>query len=210
MENHALHAYCLSHSTRPSALAGELEAHTRAQVPGSQMLIGEAEASLLAVLLKACGARRVVEVGTFTGYSALAMAEQLPEDGTVTTLDVNPGTTAIARRFWDRSPHGKKITALLGPARDLLGKIEGPVDFVFVDADKPNYPHYVSWALERLSPGGMLVIDNALWSGRVVQSSPDEHTRGIMEAARLASSSPGFTTTLVPVRDGMLLAHKGR
>ncbi len=202
------HEYCLSRSTPPSVLAAELEAHTRGQVPGSNMLIGPLEASLLAVLLRAGGHRRVLELGTFTGYSALVMAEALPADGTVLTLDVNPGTTAIARQFWSRSPVGHKIKAVLTPGTEYLPTLQEDFDFVFIDADKVNYPFYVEWAHSHLTSRGMIVIDNALWSGRVAEGVQDEHTEGIRRASALAASFKDCVTSLLPVRDGMLLVQK--
>lgn len=200
--------YCLQHSTSPSPLAKELETLTRASVPGSNMLIGELEGSLLRILLRAGKVRSVLELGTFTGYSALVMAEALPADGKILTLDVNPGTTKIAQSFWDRSPHGHKIKAVLEPGVDYLPKLAENFDFVFIDADKVNYPFYVTWAHEHLNPGGMIVVDNALWSGRVVQDDHDGHTAGIVKATQLASSWEDCVTSLLPVRDGMLLIQK--
>jgi caffeoyl-CoA O-methyltransferase len=200
--------YCLRHSTSPSALAKELETLTRASVPGSNMLIGELEGSLLRVLLRLGKVRTVLELGTFTGYSALVMAEALPADGRILTLDVNPGTTKIAQSFWDRSPHGHKIQAVLRPATEYLPQLHETFDFVFIDADKVNYPFYVTWAHGHLNAGGMIVVDNALWSGRVVEENPDAHTRGILEASRLATSWRDCATSLLPIRDGMLLIQK--
>jgi caffeoyl-CoA O-methyltransferase len=202
------HDYCLSRSTPPSALAAELEAHTRRQIPGSNMLIGPLEASLLAVLIRGGGHRRVLELGTFTGYSSLIMAEALPADGTILTLDVNPGTTEVARKFWARSSAGHKITAVLAPGIDSLPTLTGTFDFVFIDADKVNYPFYVEWAHAHLSARGMIVIDNALWSGRVAEGVEDEHTNGIRRASALAAGFKDCVTSLLPVRDGMLLVQK--
>lgn len=208
MDNKALNDYCLSHSTRPSTLAQELESYTRAAIPGSNMLIGEMEGALLRVLLRACGAKRVLELGTFTGYSALVIAESLPADGRVLTVDINSGTTALAQTYWDRSPHGGKIQAVLRPGVEFLPTVDEVFDFVFIDADKVNYPFYAQWAHDHIRPGGMIVIDNALWSGRVIQESTDAHTRGIVEANRLAASWADCVTSLLPVRDGMLLVQK--
>jgi len=208
MENKALDEYCLAHSTRPSTLAKELETHTRSSIPGSNMLIGELEASVLTVLLRACKAKRVLELGTFTGYSSLVMAEVIPADGTITTIDVNSGTTALAQTYWNRSPHGHKIKAVLTPGTEYLPTLKENFDFIFIDADKVNYPFYTEWAHSHLNPGGMLVIDNALWSGRVVQGNHDTHTSGIVKASDMAASWQDCVTSLLPIRDGMLLVHK--
>lgn len=208
MEIKPLEAHCLSRSTLPSPLAKELEQHTRASIPGSNMLIGEMEASLIMVLLNSIRAMRVLELGTFTGYSALVMAEALPADGKITTIDVNPGTTELAKSFWKRSPHGHKIEAILTPGIEYLPTLNENFDFIFVDADKVNYPFYVTWAREHLNPGGMMVIDNSLWSGRVIQPDPDAHTKGILEATAIAHGWQECVTSLLPVRDGMMLIQK--
>lgn len=208
MENTELTSYCLQHSTSPSPLAKELEDLTRKTIPGSQMLIGEMEASLLAVLIRAGGVKRVLELGTFTGYSALVMAENLPDDGEIITVDVNPGTVAIAEQFWKRSSHGRKIKSILKPGVEFLPTLHEKFDLIFIDADKVNYPFYTKWAHEHLNSGGMLVIDNALWSGKVVQAEKDAHTQGIVEANAIAASFSDCVTSLLPVRDGMLLMQK--
>ncbi len=204
----ALENYCVQHSHRPSALTGELAQFTRQSIPGSNMLIGELEASLLTFLIHTVGAQRILELGTFTGYSALCMAEELPDDGELITVDVNPGTTALAQSYWDRSPHGKKIRAVLTPGEVFLPTLTGEFDLIFIDADKVNYPFYVAWAREHLSAKGVIVVDNALWSGRVLESSPDAHTAKIKEATELANSWGDFVSTLLPVRDGMLLLKR--
>ncbi len=202
--------YCVENSFRPSDLTRELAEHTRNRVPGSNMLIGELEASVLTFLIHSLGVKRVCELGTFTGYSALCMAEQLPTDGEVITIDVNTGTTAIAQSFWDKSPHGKKIKAVLEHGETYLPKLAGFFDLIFIDADKMNYPFYVRWARDHLSENGVIVVDNTLWSGKVLSENPDQHTQKIMEATRIAAQWPDFVATLLPVRDGMLLLKRKR
>jgi len=204
----SIEKYCVEHSTRRSALAAELEAFTRQAIPGSRMLIGELEASLLRLLIQAAGVRRILELGTFTGYSALCMAEALPADGQLITVDVNSGTTEIARRFWERSPHGHKITAVLRPGTEFLPTVNETFDLVFIDADKVNYPFYVRWAREHLSATGLLVMDNVIWSGKVIEAEQDEHTKAIVAASDAVASWEDFITSLLPVRDGMLLARR--
>lgn len=208
MENTDLTSYCLQHSTSPSPLAKELEDLTRKTTPGSQMLIGEMEASLLAVLIRASGVKRILELGTFTGYSALVMAENLPDDGQIITVDVNPGTVSIAEQFWKRSPHGKKIKSILMPGIEFLPTLNDKFDLIFIDADKVNYPFYTKWAHEHLNNRGMLVIDNALWSGKVINAEKDAHTQAIVEANAIAASWDDCVSSLLPVRDGMLLVQK--
>jgi caffeoyl-CoA O-methyltransferase len=201
-------SYCVSHSTAPSDLVKELGAYTVENIPGANMLIGEMEAAVLGFLIKLGGVKRVLELGTFTGYSALAMAEQLPDDGTVTTVDINPHTTKVAREFWDRSPHGHKIMQILKPGLDALAGLSGPFDLVFIDADKNGYPSYLEWSLAHLSPRGLVVTDNTLWSGRVLERGGDKQTDSIIAHNDRARALPGYTKVLLPVRDGMYLITK--
>jgi caffeoyl-CoA O-methyltransferase len=200
--------YCIDHSSTPSALAEELEAHTRTSVHGSQMLVGKMEASFITFLMKLGRVKHVVELGTFTGYSALVMAEQLPEDGTLVTIDINPQTTALARDFWDRSPHGKKIRQILKPGMEALKSLEGTYDLIFIDADKNGYPAYLKWALEHLSERGFIISDNTIWKGKVLQPGLDKQTDSIRLHNDLAASLEGYRKTLLPIRDGMFLIQK--
>lgn len=204
-----IEAYCVERSTVPSALCNELEAHTHAHVPMARMLIGRLEASLLGFLLKTVAAKRVLEIGTFTGYSALAMAEQLPADGEVITLDINPETVQLAKTFWARSAHGKKIRSVIGPAVETIKDLSGPFDLVFIDADKGNYLRYLELALPKLSPQGMVVLDNCLWSGKVLSpEKSDQDTVAIDHINRWIEKHSGLYGTLLPVRDGMFLVRK--
>lgn len=203
-----LEAYCIQHSLRPSELTRELAEYTRKGVAGSNMLIGELEASLMSFLIHTVGVKRILEIGTFTGYSALCMAEQLPADGEIITVDIDKSTVAVAQAFWARSPHGHKIKSVLQSGRDFLPTLKGEFDLVFIDADKNNYPFYLEWAKEHLSAKGVIVVDNTLWSGKVLSENPDAQTRSIQETAKIAASWSDYVTTLLPVRDGMLLIKK--
>lgn len=205
--------YCIDKSDTPSSLCGELESYTRENVHGAQMLIGQLEASVLGFLLRSIGAKRVLELGTFTGYSALCMAQELPVDGEVITLDINETTVEIAKSYWAKSPDGKKITSIIGPGLESLKKLDGTFDFVFIDADKRNYLPYLEKSLELLSDKGMIVIDNVLWSGRVVEAptdSEDEHrnTKFIRELNDVIKKRSDLYGSLLPIRDGMFLITK--
>ena len=150
-----INQYCSNHSTVPSSLCEELASYTRESVPMHQMLTGPLEASFLGLMIHVVGAKRVLEIGTFTGYSALAMAERLPADGEIITLDINPETNQIAKTYWNRSPHGKKIRAILGPALESMESLKGrSFELVFIDADKENYLNYLKKALPLLEPTG--------------------------------------------------------
>lgn len=200
--------YCVQHSTQPTQVAKDLMNHTRESVHGSNMLIGEMEGSVLKFLIKLGKVKTVVELGTYTGYSALIMAEALPDDGKVYTIDINPETTKLARSFWDKSPHGKKIEQILKPGLEALETLKGQYDLVFIDADKNNYSNYLEWALKHLSPNGLIVTDNTLWSGKILQAGLDKQTDSIRAHNEKASLLDGYTKTLLPIRDGMFLITK--
>jgi caffeoyl-CoA O-methyltransferase len=200
--------YCIEHSTRPGETVKALGEYTRNSVHGSNMLIGEMEASVLAFLIKLGKVKTVVELGTYTGYSSLAMAEQLPDDGKIFTIDINPHTTKIAQSYWEQSPHGKKIELILKPGLDALKTLTGKYDLVFIDADKNNYSNYLDWALEHLSEDGFIVVDNTLWHGKILTPGLDKQTDSIIAHNKKAKELSGYTKTLLPIRDGMFLIRK--
>jgi caffeoyl-CoA O-methyltransferase len=171
-----------------------------------QMVVGPLEGAFLKVMALAVGAKRVLEIGTFTGYSALAMAEVLPDDGTVVTCEIDAESAAFARRFWEKSPYGKKIEVRVGPALDTLRGLTRPYDLIFIDADKSNYVNYYRRALELIAPTGVILIDNVLWSGRVVKAhNPDPSTAAIQELNRVVAGDPRVTAVLLTLRDGVFV-----
>lgn len=200
--------YAAQHSTPEHTVFQSLVKTTLSDTEYPMMQVGRIEGALLRILARGIGAKRVLEVGTFTGYSTLCLAEALPADGEVITCDINPDTTKIARAHWDQTEHGKKIHLKIGPALETISKLTGEFDFAFIDADKENYPHYWDLIAPKIRSGGMIVIDNVLWSGAVVESDPDEDTLAIMKATKKASEDPRFLTSLLSVRDGMLVALK--
>ena len=151
-------------------------------------------------------AKRVLEIGMFTGYSALCFAEVLPADGTVLTCEIDEESAALARQYFSRSPIGKKIEVRMGPALDTMRHLKGPFDLIFIDADKINYVNYYRRALDLLAPRGLILIDNVLWDGDVLkQPAPDEKTAAIQELNRVVATDPRVTAVLVTVRDGVLV-----
>ncbi len=206
----AIEDYCVSHSTAPSSLCEGLYEETTKNVPRSQMLIGPMAGSVLGLLIDSVRAKRVLEIGTYTGYSALAMAERLPSDGEVVTLDINEETVAVGKKYWAQSPHGKKIKFQVGPALETMKSLKGPFDFILIDADKSNYIHYFKGALELLSPNGTIVMDNTLWSGRVLgdKKDMDTDTKALRELADSIAANSTLNKTLLPIRDGLLVVRR--
>ncbi len=202
-----IETYCESHSSPESEVLKALvkETYENAKLP--QMQVGHLEGAFLKILVRLTRAQRVLEIGTFTGYSALAMAEGLPENGKVITCDIDPVNTEIARKHWSLSPNGKKIELKLGPALQTLETIEGPFDLAFIDADKENYLKYWNKILPKMNSGGLLIADNVLWSGRVLNpKEPTDHK--IAEFNKQVHSDPRVELLMLPVRDGMTLAWK--
>lgn len=203
----SLERYAEEHSSEVPELLARLERETLATMKSPQMLSGRTEGQLLRLLVKMISAKRVLEVGTFTGYSALMMASALPPDGELITLERDPRAEEVARRYFAESEHRSKIRLIAGAALDTLGSVSGPFDFAFLDADKENYPRYYERLLELLRPGGMLAVDNVLWSGRVLDPE-DEETRAIHALNERARRDPRVEHVLLTVRDGVLLVRK--
>jgi caffeoyl-CoA O-methyltransferase len=203
----AIEIYAERHTSDPGPVLRGLAAATRSRSGIPSMMSGRTVGALLQTLVFVGGARRVLEIGTFTGYSALSMASALRDDGELITCDVDPEMTAIAREFWAKSPHGRKIKLVLGPALSTLVTLSGPFDLIFIDADKPNYPKYYQRALELLSPRGVIAIDNALWSGNVLDPQ-DEDARAIHELNEVIRHDRRVKHVLLTVRDGVMLVRQ--
>jgi len=199
--------YADEFSSAEAELFLELARETNATQKDPQMMVGHGEGLLLSLLVRLSGARRVLEIGTFTGYSALAMAFALPAGGEIITCDVDPKCTTLARRYWDRSPHGKKIRLELAPALDTIARLEGPIDFVFIDADKPNYIKYWEAVLPLVRSRGAIVADNVLWSGRVLDPK-EESDRALAAFNTHVKRDARVDHVMLPIRDGITIAVK--
>lgn len=201
-----LESYAEAHSAPESALCRALREETCGTMECPQMLVGPLEGAFLKVMVRLVRARSVLEVGMFTGYSALTMAEALPEDGRLVTCECDPVPAALARRYFDQSPHGRKIEVKMGPALETLCQVAGPFDLIFIDADKVNYLRYYQRAMDLVSPAGVILIDNVLWDGDVlIQPPPDARTAAIQELNRTVAADPRVTCSLVTLRDGVLV-----
>ncbi|HZI37107.1 MAG TPA: class I SAM-dependent methyltransferase [Acidimicrobiia bacterium] len=204
-----LEAYAASHSTPPPPWLEALAAETERDMPLARMMVGPLEGRFLEFLVFATGARRVLEIGTFTGYSSLSMAAALPEDGVVVTCDLDPVALAVARRHISASPYADRIEIREGPALDTLAGLEGPFDLVFVDADKTNYLAYYEAVLPKLAPRGLIVVDNTLWSGRVLDgSADDEDTVAIRSFNDHVRDDLRVVCVQLTVRDGVTLIRR--
>ncbi|HWV38205.1 MAG TPA: O-methyltransferase [Vulgatibacter sp.] len=200
--------YATAHSNPLPPLLDRVAARTRAETSAPQMMVGRLEGNVLAMLIRLSGARRVVEVGTFTGYSALCMASALPEDGEIVTCELNDAHADIAQSFFDESEHKHRIHLRRGPAIATLRDLpDTSFDMVFIDADKEGYPEYWEQAMRILRTGGFVVADNVLWSGRVLDPQ-DDATRAIVAFNEKVARDARVDRVMLTVRDGMTIARK--
>ena len=204
-----LDEYAESRSTPRDDLLTRLFEETHETLAAPQMLTGGVEGRFLETLVWAMGARRILEIGTYSGYSALSMAAALPDDGELITCDVWEEANEVARRYAAESPHGHKIDFRLGPALETIAELEGPFDLVFIDADKDNYDAYFEETLPLLSERGLIVVDNTLWSGRVLPGHDDgaPQTKAISALNDKLGSDPRVVTVMLPIRDGVTLVR---
>lgn len=208
-----LYDYFVNVSLRETEIMRRLREETAA-LPNANMQIAPEQAQLLGLLVELIGARRCLEIGTFTGYSTLAVASALPANGTVVACDVSDEWTQIARRYWQEASVLKKIDLRLAPAADTLQALvangeSGTFDFALIDADKGSYGRYYELCLELLRAGGLVAIDNVLWHGKVIDRSvSDDDTTAIRELNSALQADPRVSLSLVPIGDGMTLARK--
>ena len=205
-----LHRYLLEHSTAPDEVTADLIAETRTSLPGNaSMQVGPEQAAFLRMLTAVAGVRRAVEVGTFTGLSSLSIARGLAEGGRLTCFDVSEEFTAVARRYWTRAGVDDRIELRIGPAAERLQELpdEPHLDLVFIDADKGGYPTYWNALVPRTRKGGLVLVDNTLWSGRVVdpQAATD---RIIADFNDMVLADPRVELVILPLADGLTLARK--
>ncbi len=204
----AIEQYAEEHTTSPDSLLAELAAETRATLPSPQMLTGRIEGRFLEMLVFASGARRVLEIGTYSGYSALSMAAGLPPGGHIDTCEISERHADVARRYISRSPHTDRITVHVGPALETIERLDGEFDFVFIDADKENYRNYYEAVLPRLTERGLIAVDNTLWSGRVLEPDDSESTRAIVAFNEHVRNDARVVSVQLTVRDGVTLIRR--
>lgn len=201
--------YAEEHTTPPPEHLARLAEETRASLSSPQMLTGAIEGRFLELLVFATGARRVLEFGTYSGYSALAMAAALPPGGRVVTCELSDEHAAFARRHIDASPYAGMIDVRVGPALGTVRQLEGPFDLVFIDADKPGYRDYYEASLALLSERGLIAVDNVLWSGRVADPENTEETTETMRAFNEhVRADERVVSVMLTIRDGVTLIRR--
>jgi predicted O-methyltransferase YrrM len=203
-----LQQYVDDHSMEESDLLKALDRETHQKVLQPRMLSGSYQGRLLALLAKMIGPKKILEVGTYTGYATLCMAEGLTTGGLIDTIDHNEELADMQRRYFDQSPYGSQIVQHLGEAKDILKTIAGPYDLVFLDADKENYPHYFDLIIDKLETGGIILSDNVLWSGKVLEKATDEATSALQEYNHKINTDVRVETVILPIRDGLTITRK--
>jgi caffeoyl-CoA O-methyltransferase len=201
-------AYAAASTTPPPEFLAALDAETHATQTDPRMLTGPVAGRLLDMLVWIAQPRRVLEIGTYTGYSALTMAAALPEGGSIITCELDPDRAAFARRHMDASPYGDRIEIRVGPALETMRSLEGPFDLVFIDADKTGYPDYFEAALPLLAPRGLIVLDNMLREGSVLRDDGDAAAKTIRELNARLAADDRVAAVLLTVRDGMTLVRR--
>ncbi len=207
--NEAVEDYAFLNTSEEPALLKELIDATNQNMGWPQKLSGRLVGRTLKMLSAIHQPKRALEIGMFTGYSALSIAEGMPEDGKLICCETNPRAIEFAQTFYDRSEHGHKIDVVFGRALDTLATLEGPLDFTFIDADKRNYLNYWLAVKELTRPGGLIILDNVLWSGKVVQPE-SEIDDTLAETNRIIAADPDFENVFLTVRDGLNVVRKLR
>ncbi|MGH0031583.1 MAG: O-methyltransferase [Myxococcota bacterium] len=206
-----VHRYLVDHGTPPDAIQQELIEETRKLGGISMMQVAPEQGAFLTLFTRVLGAKRAVEVGTFTGYSSLCIARGLPEDGHLLCCDVSEEWTAIARRSWEKAGVADRIELVIAPAVETLEALplQEDIDLAFIDADKPGYPAYYEALLARLRPGGVILVDNVLWTGRVADpSADDDQTKAIRAFNDKVAADERVDRVMLPIADGLTFARK--
>jgi len=200
--------YCEHHSQKESELLHELNRQTHLKVMSPRMLSGHLQGRFLAMLSKMIQPNYILEIGTYTGYSALCLAEGLTPQGKLVTIDSNEETNLFAQSYFQRSPYAQQIESLTGMASDIIPTLTTPVNLAFIDADKKAYKHYYEQIIPILASGGILIADNVLWSGKVVTEAKDQDTTLIREFNAHVANDKRVDCLMLPVRDGLTIVRK--
>ena len=204
----ALTDYAEAHTSSESDVLRELREHCYAHYEDSMMLSGFFQGRVLSMLSHMIRPKVVLEIGTYLGYSALCLAEGLENSGKVITLDILEDTNRVARSFVDKSEYKDKIEFHLGNAVEIIPGLSETLDLVFIDADKPNYSNYYNLVFDKLRPGGFIIADNVLWSGKVLDDEKDENTQALADLSEMVLADDRVENVLLPIRDGLMIVRK--
>lgn len=200
--------YAEEHTTEESSVLQALNAFTQSEVPMPNMLSGHLQGRLLAFLSRLVGPKYILEIGTYTGYSAICLAEGLKKGGKLHTIDVNEDMKDIATDYFNKAGVADKIELHIGDAQEIIPKLKPTFDLVFIDADKANYPLYFDLVIDRLKKGGLILADNVLWSGKVLDKQKDKRTTALDAYNKKVLADDRVTSILLPIRDGLNIAQK--
>ncbi|MBL7791031.1 MAG: O-methyltransferase [Saprospiraceae bacterium] len=203
-----VHAYCEAHSTPMPEVLYELERETHLKTLAPQMMSGRLQGRLLTMLAQVSQPRIALEIGAFTGYGAISIAMGLPEGSVLHTIEANPELEYLLRKYIDKAGLTHKIVLHIGKAEEIIPTLPAMFDFVFIDAGKQQYAFFYDLVFDRITPGGLLLADNVLWSGKVVNSESDPDTRLIQAFNDKVQQDPRVDNILLPLRDGLMLARK--
>ena len=204
-----LENYAAQHTEDEPLLLQELNKRTHLNVLQPRMISGHFQGRFLSLLSKMVQPRTILEIGTYTGYATLCLAEGVHPEGVLHTIDIKEELTDLQREFFDRSGYGSQIVQHLGKAADIIPALDTTFDLVFIDADKQNYAHYFDLVIEKMNRGGIILSDNVLWSGKVVEEVKhnDKHTQALMAYNQKIKDDPRVETVLLPIRDGITLSR---
>ncbi len=200
--------YAESHTSDESDVLRQLNRETNAKVMLPQMLSGHLQGRFLSMISKMILPKSILEIGTYTGYSAICLAEGLSNDGVLHTIDINEELEEMVTKYFDQSGISKKVKKYIGNALEIIPNINDTFDLVFIDADKINYSNYFDLVIDKVTPGGYILADNVLWSGKVVEDKKDKDTEAINNYNEKIQNDPRVENALVPIRDGIMIARK--
>ncbi len=205
----AIDDYIIEHSAKEPELLAKLNRETNQKVLQPRMLSGHYQGRILSMLSKMKSPNSILEIGTYTGYSALCLAEGLTEDGTLHTIDINEELYDFQKKYFEASAYKEQIKQYLGDALEIIPTIDAKFDLVFIDADKPNYPAYFDIIIGKMNKGGVILSDNVLWSGKVIEapSDEDESTKALLNYNDLLAKDERLETVILPIRDGLTLSR---
>mgnify|MGYP003131034453 FL=1 len=206
----AIDQYTLDHTQKQPEILAQLTRETYQKILQPRMLSGHYQGRLLSIISKMIAPSAILELGTYTGYSAICLAEGLKKGGIIHTLDINEELQSIQNKYFELSGFRQNIKQHLGEALNIIPKLNCKFDLIFMDADKPNYPAYFDLIIDKLKPGGLLLTDNVLWSGKVVEKvkDEDESTKALLEYNKLVAIDERLETIMLPIRDGLSLSRK--